>query len=205
LAYALVKRAIDATTAATLLLLGAPFLLAVGLGVWLTIDRAVLFRQMRRGRGLVAFTLLKFQTLRDPIGPDGRWLADEERQTRFGRLLRRTRLDELPQLWNVLVGDMALVGPRPLVDRDLLALPDRGRARAAMRPGLTGWAQVNGGQILGPAEKHALDLWYLRHASLALDLRILWLTLLVVVRGERLNPVEVQRALAALEPVEAPA
>jgi lipopolysaccharide/colanic/teichoic acid biosynthesis glycosyltransferase len=205
LAYALAKRAIDTTVAATVLLLGAPFLLVVGLAVWLGIDRAVLFRQMRRGRGLVPFTLVKFQTLRDPIGPDGRWLTDEERQTPLGRLLRRFKIDELPQLWNVLVGDMALVGPRPLVDRDLLALPDRGRARAAMRPGLTGWAQVNGGQILGPREKHALDLWYIRHASLALDLRILWLTAVMVVRGERVNDAEVRRALAELEPAEAAA
>jgi lipopolysaccharide/colanic/teichoic acid biosynthesis glycosyltransferase len=100
---------------------------------------------------------------------------------------------------------MALVGPRPLVEADLAALPDGGRERARVRPGLTGWAQVNGGQILGPREKYALDLWYLRHASFTLDLRILWLTLVMVVRGERVNEVEVRRALAALEPAGAPA
>lgn len=205
LAYLLTKRAFDTVVAAVALVLTTPFLLAIGLLVYLTIDRAVLFRQVRRGRGLVPFTLVKFQTLKDPIGPDGRLLREDERQTPLGSFLRRFRLDELPQLWNVLVGDMALVGPRPLVEADLAALPDGGRERARVRPGLTGWAQVNGGQILGPREKYALDLWYLRHASFTLDLRILWLTLVTALRGERVNRVEVERALAALEPAEAPA
>lgn len=205
LAYLLAKRAFDTAVAAVLFVLATPLLLAIGLLVYLAIDRAVLFRQVRRGRGLVPFTLVKFQTLKDPIGPDGRLLREDERQTPLGSFLRRFRLDELPQLWNVLVGDMALVGPRPLVEADLAALPDGGRERARVRPGLTGWAQVNGGQILGPREKYALDLWYLRHASFTLDLRILWLTLVMVVRGERVNEVEVRRALAALEPAGAPA
>ena len=205
LAYLLAKRTLDTVVAAVGLALGAIVLLPAAAAVRLWLGPPVFFTQLRRGRGMVPFMLVKLRTMADPVDAEGRERSEDERHHPLGRVLRRFKIDELPQLWNVLVGDMALVGPRPLVDRDLLALPDRGRARAAMRPGLTGWAQVNGGQILGPAEKHALDLWYLRHASLALDLRILWLTLLMVVRGERVNPVEVQRALAALEPVGAPA
>ncbi len=199
LAYALAKRTLDTAAAAVALVLTAPLIAAIALSVALSIGRPVLFRQVRRGRALVPFTLYKFRTLADPIAPDGRLLPDEARQTPLGRLLRRTRLDELPQLWNVLVGDMAIVGPRPLVDADLAALPDGGRERARVRPGLTGWAQVNGGQVLGPLEKHALDLWYIRHASPALDARILWRTLVMVVRGDRVDERAVRRALAALE------
>ncbi|MEJ5232945.1 MAG: sugar transferase [Geminicoccaceae bacterium] len=197
LAYALGKRTFDTAAAGTVLLLGAPVLAAVWLLIAASIGRPVLFRQIRHGRGLVPFTLYKFRTLADPVGPDGRLLADHERQNAVGRFLRRTRLDELPQFWNVLVGDMALVGPRPLVAAELAALPDGGRERARVRPGITGWAQVNGGQLLSLRQKEALDLWYIHHASPLLDLRILWLTVVMVVRGERVNEGAIEQATAA--------
>lgn len=194
--YFAVKRALDATLAAGALLFVAPLLGLAMLLVRLWLGPPVIFRQLRRGRGLVPFELLKLRTMHDPLAPDGSLLRDEERMHPLGRWLRRLRIDELPQLWNVIRGDMALVGPRPLLDRELLELPDRGRARALIRPGLTGWAQVNGGQLLSVREKEALDLWYIRHASLGLDLKILWLTAVMIVRGERVNGAEVARALA---------
>jgi lipopolysaccharide/colanic/teichoic acid biosynthesis glycosyltransferase len=202
LGHALAKRGLDTVVATAVLLLGAPLLLLLAALVAVELGRPVLFTQIRRGRGMVPFTLYKFRTLRDVIDRHGRVLGDAERGSRIGWLLRRTRLDELPQFWNVLVGDMALVGPRPLVDADLRALPDRGRERARLRPGITGWAQVNGGAALGPAEKHALDLWYIHNASLALDLKILALTLRMMLLGEEVNHAEVRRALAALEPLQ---
>lgn len=194
--YFAFKRALDATLAAGALLFVAPLLGLAMLLVRLWLGPPVIFRQLRRGRGLVPFELLKLRTMHDPLAPDGSLLRDEERMHPLGRWLRRLRIDELPQLWNVIRGDMALVGPRPLLDRELLELPDRGRARALIRPGLTGWAQVNGGQLLSVREKEALDLWYIRHASLGLDLKILWLTAVMIVRGERVNGAEVARALA---------
>lgn len=203
LVYALAKRAIDTLVAGAVLSLGSPLLLTLGLLVGLLVGRPALFAQIRRGRALVPFTLYKFRTLADPIGPDGRMLADHERQNGLGRFLRRSRLDELPQFWNVLVGDMSIVGPRPLLQSELAELEDGGRARARVRPGITGWAQVNGGQLLSLREKEALDLWYIHHASLWLDLRILWLTALMMVRGERVNTAEVERALCARVPERA--
>lgn len=198
LVYLGAKRFVDTTVAVMGLLAGLVVLLPAALAVRLVLGPPAFFVQIRRGRGLVPFYLVKLKTMVDPVDADGRERGDDQRHHPLGRFLRRFKIDELPQLWNVLRGEMALVGPRPLVDRDLLELPDQGRARATMRPGLTGWAQVNGGQLLGPVEKHALDLWYIDHASLSLDLRILWLTLVMVLRGERVNEAEVARALRAL-------
>jgi lipopolysaccharide/colanic/teichoic acid biosynthesis glycosyltransferase len=159
-----------------------------------------MFVQIRPGLHRRPFRLYKLRTMRDPLGPDGRRLADGERTPFVGRLLRRTRLDELPQLWNVLIGDMAIIGPRPLVAADLDAMPDQGRARAMARPGITGWAQVNGGQQLAADEKLALDLWYADHASLALDLRIIARTLAMMLLGEHRDPRAIATARAAFPP-----
>ncbi|MDW8125916.1 MAG: sugar transferase [Geminicoccaceae bacterium] len=198
-AYFAVKRAMDVAAAALGLLFVAPLLGLAALAVRASLGPPVFFRQVRRGRGLVPFELVKLRTMRDPTGEENPRAVERARHHPLGRFLRRFKIDELPQLWNVLKGDMALVGPRPLVDRELAELPDRGRARAAMRPGLTGWAQVNGGQLLSLREKEALDLWYIAHASLRLDLLVLWRTLVMIVRGERVNEEEVARALRARE------
>jgi lipopolysaccharide/colanic/teichoic acid biosynthesis glycosyltransferase len=151
----------------------------------------ILFRQVRPGRGNRPFTLYKFRTMRDPCDGRGGPLADPERTSFLGRVLRRTRLDELPQLVNVLRGDMSFIGPRPLLPRDL---PARASARIAIRPGITGWAQVNGGQHLSAEEKVALDAWYIRHAGPLLDLRIIGRTLKMMVRGEELERLEPEPA-----------
>jgi lipopolysaccharide/colanic/teichoic acid biosynthesis glycosyltransferase len=175
-------------------------LAVIALALRASIGSPVLFRQVRPGRGRVPFVLYKFRTMHEAFAPDGRPLDDSLRTPWIGWLLRRMRLDELPQFWNVLIGDMSIIGPRPLLEQDLTQLPDGGRERCALRPGITGWAQVHGGQQLGPEEKSALDLWYVRHASFRLDLKIALLTLRMMALGETIDEAEVERAKAALTP-----
>ncbi|HRY27122.1 MAG TPA: sugar transferase [Geminicoccaceae bacterium] len=198
--YPRLKRLFDIALSATVLVILAPLLLVAAVAVALFIQRPVMFVQIRPGLHRRPFRLYKLRTMQDPLGPGGRRLADAERTPFVGRLLRRTRLDELPQLWNVLIGDMAIIGPRPLVAADLDAMADSGRARSRARPGITGWAQVNGGQQLDADEKLALDLWYADHASLALDLRIIGRTLHMMLMGERRDPSAIDTARAALVP-----
>ena len=142
----------------------------------------MLFWQHRTGQGGRELQLYKLRTLRAPFDRKGRRILEEQRLSRIGRLLRQTRFDELPQLFNVLVGDMSLIGPRPLLPPDQ---PPNSRLRLAVRPGITGWAQVNGGNLLSAMEKDALDVWYIRNASLWLDLRIVGRTFLSLVKNDR--------------------
>ena len=136
----------------------------------------VFFRQVRPGLNGKPFEMVKFRTMTDERGPDGKLLPDAVRLTPFGRFLRSTSLDELPELWNVLKGDMSLVGPRPLLVEYLsLYTPEQARRHEA-RPGVTGWAQVNGRNAISWEEKFELDVWYVDHQSLWLDIKILWLT-----------------------------
>lgn len=136
----------------------------------------VLFRQVRPGHHGHIFTMVKFRTMTDDRGPDGVLLGDAQRLTPFGRFLRASSLDELPELWNVLRGDMSLVGPRPLLVEYLpLYTPDQAR-RHEVRPGITGWAQVNGRNAISWEDKFALDIWYVDNQSLWLDIKILWMT-----------------------------
>lgn len=174
--------------AALLLLAVLPLLAVLGIGIVLSMGRPVLFRQRRAGLHGQAFTLLKLRSMREAAGKDGQPLPDEARVTRFGRFLRRSRLDELPGLWNVAAGDMAFVGPRPLLPETIAGLGQPGAMRGEVRPGLTGWSQVNGNTLLSLDEKIALDLWYVAHAGPLLDLRILALTAWVMVGGERRSP-----------------
>lgn len=150
------------------------------------VGRPIIFRQVRPGHHMRPFTLYKFRTMRAAYDErTGSQLSDYERTSPLGRLLRRTRLDELPQLYNVLIGDMALIGPRPLLPRDL---PEQLMAaeRAALLPGLTGWAQIHGGHPLDVMEKTALDLWYAHHASPVVDAWIVVLTIeMLVWRGDQ--------------------
>ncbi|MBX3048564.1 MAG: sugar transferase [Anaerolineales bacterium] len=181
------KRILDIS----LTLLALPFALPlaglVALVVRLFLGRPVLFRQERPGYRGLPFTLYKFRTMKDLRGPDGELRPDAERLTALGRLLRASSLDELPELYNVLRGEMSLVGPRPLLMRYL----DRYTAEQARRmqalPGLTGWAQVNGRNNVSWEDKFALDVWYVDHWSLWLDLKILLLTPLKVLRREGIN------------------
>jgi lipopolysaccharide/colanic/teichoic acid biosynthesis glycosyltransferase len=140
------------------------------------LGRPVFFRQVRPGLNGRPFEMVKFRTMTDERGPDGQLLPDAARLTSFGRFLRSTSLDELPELWNVLKGDMSLVGPRPLLMEYLpLYSPEQAR-RHEVRPGVTGWAQVNGRNAISWEEKFELDVWYVDHQSLWLDIKILWLT-----------------------------
>lgn len=136
----------------------------------------VFFRQVRPGLNGKSFEMVKFRTMTDERGPDGQLLPDAVRLTPFGRFLRSTSLDELPELWNVLKGDMSLVGPRPLLMEYLPLYTSEQARRHEVRPGVTGWAQVNGRNALSWEEKFELDVWYVEHQSLWLDIKILWLT-----------------------------
>lgn len=176
------KRAIDIAVAAAILVLVAPILGITALLVWLAMGRPILFRQVRPGRRGRPFTLWKFRTMRQAVGDDGRPLPDSQRLTPLGRLLRQTSIDELPQLVNVLRGDMSLVGPRPLLMEYLDRYTPEQARRHEARPGITGWAQVNGRNALTWEEKFALDVWYVDHWSLALDAEIVWLTVRALLR-----------------------
>ena len=170
------KRLFDITAAFVALLLLCLPLLALTLLVRRKLGRPAFFRQVRPGLHGKPFEMVKFRSMTDARGPDGALLPDADRLTPFGRFLRSSSLDELPGLWNVLKGDMSLVGPRPLLVEYLpLYSPTQAR-RHEVRPGITGWAQVNGRNALGWEEKFALDVWYVDHRSLWLDLKILWLT-----------------------------
>jgi lipopolysaccharide/colanic/teichoic acid biosynthesis glycosyltransferase len=174
------KRLFDIVVSTIALVLLSPLLVVTAILVRLRLGTPVLFRQMRPGLAGAPFRLMKFRTMTDARSPDGTLLPDAVRLTPFGRFLRSTSLDELPELLNVLKGEMSLVGPRPLL-MEYLPLYSAAQARRhEVRPGLTGWAQVNGRNALSWEEKFALDLWYVENRSLALDLRILWLTVMRV-------------------------
>jgi len=184
--------------AAALLFLAAVPLALTALVVWSTLGRPLLFRQPRAGLGMRIFTIQKFRTMHDSRNASGALLPDDLRETPTTRLLRRLRLDELPQLLAILRGDMAFVGPRPLLPETVRAFGELGRLRCTVRPGATGWAQVSGNSRLTDAQKLALDIWYIDHRSLALDILILFLTVVTLVRGERIEPDHVAQAEAHL-------
>lgn len=171
------KRVFDGVIALGLLLLLSPLLLLLGGLVRIKLGSPILFHQTRPGLRGEPFRMFKFRTMREGRGPDGGLLPDHERLTSFGRFLRMASLDELPELMNVLKGDMSLVGPRPLL-MEYLPLYSREQARRhEVKPGITGWAQVNGRNAISWEEKFALDVWYVDHRTMWLDLRILWTTL----------------------------
>lgn len=182
-AYDAQKRLLDVVVAGVGLVLLSPLLAAIALAIRLRMGAPVLFRQTRPGRHGRPFELLKFRTMTDRRGPDGVLLPDAQRLTWIGRLLRRTSLDELPELVNVLRGDMSLVGPRPLLMEYLpLYTPEQAR-RHDVRPGITGWAQVNGRNATTWEERFAHDRYYVEHRSMRLDLHILKRTVTQVVTG----------------------
>ena len=178
----MIKRGLDIAIAATALLLAAPVLLFVAIAVRVNLGGPVLFRQQRPGLHGRPFTMVKFRTMRDALGRDGRPLPDADRLTPFGALLRSTSLDELPELWNVVRGDMSLVGPRPLLMEYLDRYTPEQARRHEVRPGVTGWAQIHGRNALSWEERFRLDVWYVEHQSLRLDLQILRRTLALVLR-----------------------
>jgi lipopolysaccharide/colanic/teichoic acid biosynthesis glycosyltransferase len=191
-AYFRLKRAIDLFVASTLALCSLPVMMLVGAINRTTIGTPVLFWQRRPGRHGINFYVYKFRTMLAPYDNDGNRVPDEARQTTWTRLIRRTRLDELPQLYNIVIGEMSIIGPRPLLPCDQ---PTSTTARLAIAPGVTGWAQVNGGDLVTPDEKLALDLFYIRNASLWLDLRIILKTLWTVKNGDVRNESAIAAAL----------
>jgi lipopolysaccharide/colanic/teichoic acid biosynthesis glycosyltransferase len=171
------KRAFDLVAAGLVLVVSLPVQGVVAILVRAQLGSPVLFRQERPGLDGQPFRIVKFRTMTDARDDAGRLLPDEVRLTRFGRVLRSSSLDELPELWNVVRGDMSLVGPRPLLTKYLPLYTSEQARRHEVRPGLTGWAQVNGRNAAGWHERLAMDTWYVDHVSLALDLRILLTTL----------------------------
>lgn len=181
------KRLLDILCAGGGLLLLSPLLLWLAWRIRQDIGSPVLFTQERPGKGGEPFRMIKFRSMRNPSGPDGALLPDAERISPFGTNLRSTSLDELPEFWNVLKGEMSLVGPRPLLMEYLpLYTPQQAR-RHEVRPGVTGWAQVNGRNAISWDEKFALDVWYVDNRTIWLDFKIIWMTLKKVLIREGIS------------------
>jgi lipopolysaccharide/colanic/teichoic acid biosynthesis glycosyltransferase len=178
------KNAFDRSAALCGLIVLSPLFVVVSVLVWSFMGRPILFRQQRPGRYARVFELLKFRTMSERRNANGGLLSDADRLLRFGQFLRASSLDELPQLWNVLRGDISLVGPRPLLIEYLPRYSPEQARRHDVMPGITGWAQINGRNALTWDEKFTLDIWYIDNWSLRLDLRILLLTLQRVIRRE---------------------
>ena len=181
------KRAFDVSVTSIVILVFAPLLALISLAVLVSLGRPILFRQIRPGLQGEPFQLIKFRTMRPSVATDGGGTLEDDdasRMTRLGKLLRLSSLDELPELWNVLRGDMSLVGPRPLLMEYLSLYTDQQRRRLEVRPGITGWAQVNGRNAVSWEQRFALDVWYVDHQSFWLDLRILCLTVGKVLKQE---------------------
>lgn len=184
------NRGLDVLFAALAVVLLAPLLLATAIAVRLSLGPGIFFAQWRVGQGGRLFRIVKFRTMRDVKGPGGVVVPDQERLTGVGALLRRLSLDELPQLWNVLRGEMAIIGPRPLLPEYLPLYSKRQARRHEVRPGITGWTQVSGRNRLSWEEKLEADVWYVEHRSLILDLKILLKTAWVVIHGQGVNQSE---------------
>jgi lipopolysaccharide/colanic/teichoic acid biosynthesis glycosyltransferase len=181
------KRAVDVAGAVGLLLLLLPLLIVIATGIIFTMGRPVLFTQIRSGRRGAPFTLLKFRSMTETVDASGRLAPDSHRLTPFGRWLRTASLDELPQLWNVVTGEMSLVGPRPLLPQYLSRYNEFQRRRLQVVPGITGWAQIHGRNALAWEPRFEYDVWYVDHWSLTLDARILARTLAYAAKGQGIS------------------
>ncbi|WP_286233919.1 sugar transferase [Thalassotalea sediminis] len=177
----MIKRFFDIVVSATALILLSPLLLFIAWRVAKNLGRPVFFKQPRPGLNGNVFNMLKFRTMRDATDTNGVPLADEDRLTAFGKSLRASSLDELPGLWNVLIGNMSLVGPRPLLVEYLPLYSNEQARRHNVKPGITGWAQVNGRNAITWEDKFLLDVWYVDHQSLWLDIKILLMTVKKVI------------------------
>ena len=182
-----IKRVIDFILALIGLMLASPILLIVAILVKMKLGSPILFRQQRVGLNGEIFEMVKFRTMRDATDLEGNLLPDEERLTKFGQLLRKTSLDELPELWNVLKGDMSLVGPRPLLVEYLPLYSEEQMKRHHVRPGITGYAQVNGRNNISWTKKFELDVYYVENFSLWLDIKILFQTVAKVLGQADIN------------------
>ncbi len=183
----LIKWGADRLVAAIALFLLSPFLLILAIAIYIRMGSPILFAQPRPGKDGRIFTFYKFRTMTDECDRYGNLLPDKQRLTTLGQLLRETSLDELPQLWNVLKGDMSFVGPRPLLVAYLDRYSPEQARRHEVKPGITGWAQINGRNALSWEEKFKLDVWYVDHRSLWLDLKIILLTINKVLKQEGIS------------------
>jgi lipopolysaccharide/colanic/teichoic acid biosynthesis glycosyltransferase len=199
--YPTIKRILDFSLAIGLLVVTAPLMLMIALAVRLTLGKPVLHRQSRPGLHEKPFTCFKFRTMRDVFDAQGQPLDDELRLTRLGAFLRRSSLDELPQLWNIVRGDLSFIGPRALLERYLPYYTDEEHRRHSVRPGLTGWAQIHGRNYLPFDRRLQMDVWYVDHFSWHLDLRIALATVWMVLAAKDVSigafpfpPLDVQRS-----------
>ncbi len=180
--YPIIKRFADVLISGFALILALPILLIVALILSIANNGSPFFIQKRPGKNEKTFSIIKFKSMNDKKGPDGNFLPDGERITKIGGFVRKTSLDELPQLWNVLTGDMSLIGPRPLLIAYLPRYNAEQRKRHKVKPGITGWAQVNGRNAISWDKKFEYDVWYVEHLSLALDIKIVLMTLKKVLK-----------------------
>lgn len=183
----IIKRLIDCIAAFSGFLVLSPLIGAIAIAIYLRMGSPIIFAQPRPGKNGRIFTFYKFRTMTDERDQSGNLLSDEQRLTALGQFLRQTSLDELPQLWNVLKGDMSLVGPRPLLVAYLDRYTPEQARRHEVKPGITGWAQINGRNSLSWEEKFKLDVWYVDHVNLWLDLKILFLTIKKVLKREGIS------------------
>jgi len=183
----ILKRLVDFLISGSLIFLLLPVGIVLSIVVWWGMGEPIFFLQDRPGLNGILFRLYKFRTMRNAVGDDGRILPDAERLIPLGRWMRKWSLDELPELYNVLKGDMSLVGPRPLLPQYLERYTPEQARRHEVKPGITGWAQVNGRNAISWEEKFALDVWYVDNRSLLLDLRILTMTVWKVLKGEGIS------------------
>lgn len=186
----IVKRILDFAAAITGLLILAPVFLIIVLLIRLKLGSPIFFYQMRAGKGGKPFQMIKFRTMLEAYDKNGELLPDDKRMTSFGSFLRSSSLDELPELWNVIKGDMSLVGPRPLLLEYLPLYSDEQARRHEVLPGVTGWAQINGRNAIGWDEKLKLDIWYVDNKSFQLDLKIILITINKVLRREGITAKE---------------
>lgn len=185
--YSALKRVLDLFVAALAIIVLSPLLAAIALLVFLKLGAPIFYRQKRPGLNGRPFELIKFRSMLEAYDEAGRPLPNDQRVTHFGQLLRSLSLDELPELWNILKGDMSLVGPRPLLIDYLPLYNERQLRRHEVKPGLTGWSQINGRNSISWEEKFELDIWYVENATFGLDLKIIFMTLLKVLRREGIS------------------
>ena len=179
-----IKRVIDCLVALVLLILALPVLLIAAAFLFFANNGKVFFTQERPGRKTRLFRVIKFKTMNDKKDPNGKLLTDRERLTPAGKFIRTTSIDELPQMINVLKGDMSLIGPRPLLPRYLLLYNEQQKRRHEVRPGITGWAQVNGRNAISWQKKFEYDVWYVDNLGFLLDVKIVWLTIIKIFKRE---------------------
>jgi len=183
-----IKRLCDIAASTIGLMVLAPVIALVAFQISRKLGSPIFFRQVRPGKDGKPFQMVKFRTMRDVTNENGDLLPDSERITPFGNFLRNSSLDELPELWNVLKGDMSLIGPRPLLMEYLEYYSDDQARRMEIKPGVTGWAQVNGRNAISWEQKFQYDVWYVDHQSLWLDVKIIWLTVKKVLVRDGISP-----------------